>query len=208
MKRLELEGKKIGLLTVLRLAYIKNKATFWLCKCDCGVETTVIGSNLSSRYPTKSCGCLILERAKKHNKSKTSTYGIWSSMKSRCNNPNNVAYKNYGGRGIKVCRRWNLCFENFLLDMGEVPSKDHSIERENNSKGYTPKNCKWATRKEQANNNRCNVILKFNGEALTISQWADKLNLSKGMIHARYSYNWSTERILTEPIHLRKRRRT
>jgi hypothetical protein len=89
-----------------------------------------------------------------HGKSHTRTYGAWQSMKSRCLNPNHKRFNDWGGRGIKICKRWQDSFENFLEDMGEKPTKDHSLERINNDKGYSPDNCKWATKLEQSQNRR------------------------------------------------------
>ena len=92
-----------------------------------------------------------------------SEYRIWSGMKGRCLNPKNSAYKYYGGRGIKVCQEWIESFECFMLDMGRRPSKKHSIERKDNNWNYTPENCVWATKAEQANNTRANCMIKFDG---------------------------------------------
>jgi hypothetical protein len=108
---------------------------------------------------TKSCGCLHKEVLIKHNKSKSSIHQIWMDMKQRCLNPNNNAYKHYGGRGIKVCERW-YNFENFLADMDERP-KGKTLDRIDNNGNYGPSNCKWSTPKEQLRNKR-NVRLSEN----------------------------------------------
>ena len=106
---------------------------------------------------------------------RTGTYNSWDCMIQRCTNPNNNNYRNYGARGIKVCRRW-LRFENFLSDMGNRPH-GLTLERLNNSKGYGPGNCAWVTKKTQLNNRRGNVLVEYQGESRTLAQWAEVLGV-------------------------------
>lgn len=122
-------------------------------------------------------------------------YNIWSTMKQRCNNPKDKAYKRYGGRGIKICDRWNT-FANFLADVGDPPS-GLSLDRIDNNGNYEPGNCKWSTRKEQQNNMRTNTFLTYKGERKTIAQWSDelKLNLSYDRMVQRLSQGWSLRKI-------------
>lgn len=112
---------------------------------------------------TKSCGCLRRETTslvglakKTHGMRDTPEYGVWANMKDRCYNPSSEDYKNYGGRGIKVCERWLNSFENFYEDMGEKPWSKllYSLDRINNDGNYEPSNCRWATVKQQVNNRR------------------------------------------------------
>lgn len=125
---IDLIGKKFRRLIVIkRVDNDRQGRCRWLCKCDCGKETIVVGYNLRNNH-TKSCGCLNIEHGHVANGKMTITYQSWNHMKQRCTNPNNGHYKNYGGRGITVCGQW-LKFENFLDDMGERPSTGHSIDR-------------------------------------------------------------------------------
>lgn len=119
----------------------------------------------------------------KHGKSKTVEYKTWDSIKARCYNIKNIRYKNYGGRGIKVCDKWLASFEDFYKDMGDRPSPDHSIERRENDKDYCPENCFWATRIQQMNNTSRSVYYEYNGISLSQRQWERKLRLKPGHIH-------------------------
>lgn len=152
--------------TYYRLKPIKRveniqRGKAFLCDCDCGNQTIVALSALK-RGSTKSCGCwnsevqskFMVDYSTKHSKSRTPEYSVWKGMKERCHNTKNTSYKNYGGRGIKVCDRWRNSFENFINDMGERPSKEHQIDRTDNNKGYSPDNCKWVTPSENAINKR------------------------------------------------------
>ena len=138
-----------------------------ICKCDCGNNKIVALADLKRNH-VKSCGCLRSETSKErmttHGKSLTPEFSVWQGIKKRCYNKNESRYKDYGGRGIQICRRWKDSFVNFLDDIGERPSKNHSIERINNDGDYTKGNCRWATLKEQSSNKRprhdkCQMIL-------------------------------------------------
>lgn len=161
-KRLRLDfNKKYGRLTLLTCLELKH--TTWKCRCDCGNEVKVWASQLASGG-TKSCGCLKKDRdilwGKKdknrqtHGMHGTPEYGAWTGMKQRCYNPKNKYYKDYGGRNIKVCKRWLNSFENFYTDMGPRPDNQHSLDRINNDGNYKPNNCRWADWFVQANNRR------------------------------------------------------
>lgn len=132
----------------------RNGKILWLCRCDCGVERKVVAGNLCSGI-SKSCGCRKIEQIRKaqfkHGRNTSDpTYQVWTSMRNRCRNPKCQRYDRYGGRGIKVCERWES-FENFLADMGERPN-DLQLDRRDNDGNYEPSNCRWATRGEQARN--------------------------------------------------------
>lgn len=125
---------------------------------------------------------------KLHGKSKTRTYKAWKSMRYRCENPTNKYYSNYGGGGILVCKRWQS-FENFLHDMGEKPPGLWYLDRKNNNKGYSPKNCRWATAKESTTNRRITKFVKLFGELISMAEANRRLGLSHCAISVR-AYNY------------------
>lgn len=175
-------------------------AVIWTCICDCGKRKDVTSTGLKNGS-TQSCGCLFLEvaaakgHAKRiHGMTDTSTYRSWSGAKARCTNPKNKKYPNYGGRGISFCARWAESFEAFLEDMGPVPAKGMSIERENNDGNYEPGNCRWATQLEQQNNRRDNVIIALDGESLTMAQYCRKHGLDSDKVQRRLKCGYSVER--------------
>lgn len=127
---------------------------------------------------------------------RSSTYQIWEGVKKRCKSPTCKAYPNYGGRGITLCDRW-LDFTSFLEDMGEKPD-GMSLERIDNNKGYSLENCKWASRKEQANNKRNNVLITAFGKTKTISQWVDETGLSYCTIYLRLRKGKTHEESVTK----------
>jgi hypothetical protein len=112
---------------------------------------------------------------------------------------NHEDYPNYGGRGIKVCERWDKSFLNFLEDMGLRPYK-MSIERIDVNGDYTPENCRWATSKDQMNNRRNNVFLEFDGNRLTVAQWAEKIGFKYSTLKMRLVKGWDVQRALTTPL--------
>ncbi len=125
-------------------------------------------------------------------------YMIWRSMLSRCLCKTHPSWKDYGGRGISVCERWQKNFHDFVADIGERP-KGYTLERVDNDKGYSPDNCKWATRAEQAANKRNTTILTFNGETMTLTAWARKIGLKADTLKMRLLRGIPLERALTMP---------
>lgn len=154
----DLTGKVFGRLTVLERGDIKSGKTYWRCRCACGNELSIRGTSLSLGL-SESCGCLKNEvcgaRTRTHGHTangRSGTYISWMAMHARCKNPKHKQYENYGGRGIKVCERWDT-FANFLADMGERPD-DKTLDRKDANGNYEPDNCRWATNSQQQKNKR------------------------------------------------------
>lgn len=207
----DLSGKKFGRWKVIGLRGMVESSgkryPVWRCVCLCGTKKNLYGSSL--KYGTsKSCGCYnrdqLVKRAthghaRKGNPSRT--YISWFQMKSRCLSKKCKAYKNYGGRGITICKRW-LTFSNFLDDMGECPP-GLTLERVNNKTGnYEPKNCVWDTRRVQSRNKRNNVVLAFNGKTQIATDWANQIGIDPNTLFARVRLGWDARRALTEPVRM------
>ena len=156
-------GQRFGRWIVLEMAHAHNNRRFWLCRCDCGTEKTVVGGILRNGN-SKSCGCLNRElqisRPTTHGMTGTRIHAVWFSMRGRCENPADQSFKNYGGRGIKVCERWQS-FANFYADMGPTYAPGLTIDRRNNDGDYEPTNCQWLPRAEQSRNRRLATEWKF-----------------------------------------------
>lgn len=206
MPLIDISGNKYSRLTVISYAGVVNRKSHWLCLCDCGNELPVRGDSLKDGN-TQSCGCLKMDSATRHghNSSKTGpsrTYTSWQSMIARCYNPRFAHYGRYGGRGIKICDRWRHSFNHFLEDMGERPD-GHTLDRKDSTKGYSPNNCRWATPLEQSRNRSSGRFLTFEGRTLTVSEWADVLNISREVLQSRVQLGWDASRIITTPYQAR-----
>jgi hypothetical protein len=150
MKTRILTGQRFGRLVALESAGTKSGRLVWRFRCDCGNEVVARTYHVLSGAST-SCGCfrraVTVARFTKHGMSHSTEYNIWASMLQRCENPKHEQYKDYGGRGIAVCKRWHD-FAKFYADMGQRPD-GLTLDRIDNSKGYQPSNCRWATWLEQ-----------------------------------------------------------
>lgn len=207
---IDLYGRRFGKLTVIRLSdgYVSGKAK-WLCQCDCGKTSAVFASNLT-RLHTTSCGCHKQANYRTMNlkhgatagaggdKSRyPSSYKIWCHIRQRCYDPGCPAYKYYGGRGIVMCDSWQD-YANFVADMGEPP-RQRSLDRIDNDGPYSPENCRWATRTEQARNKRSAHLISFRGETRSLIEWAEHLGVSRNKLHNRIFRGWDIERAFTQP---------
>lgn len=200
---IDMVGKKFGRFSVLGRAPKRPnmRAVYWWCRCDCGVAKSVSGDSLR-RGLSLSCGCYRSEKAKArmiHGKSRTSLYVCWVSMRQRCQNPHHEKFKNWGARGITVCDAWGD-FETFSRDMGNPPSPLHSLDRIDNTKGYSPDNCRWATPKEQSTNTRKTILLTKDGQTFCVSDWAVRFGCSSTLLYTRIKKGWSSEKVLNAPI--------
>lgn len=187
--KLNLLGQRFGLWTVIAEAANRGRRAYWLCRCDCGTEREVNTDNLRSGR-SQACGCTLREKTRErslthgHCTSRTLTpeYRVWKGMKQRCTDPGSTSWKDYGGRGVKVCDRWLESFDNFYADMGPRP-KGHSLERRDNDGPYSLENCRWATRDEQMNNTRGCIRVAFEGaDYLSLSALAKAQSVSHTML--------------------------
>lgn len=186
-KIIDLTGKRFGKLTVLEFDGIKDHSAWWTCRCDCGSIKSVNGVHLRDGR-VKSCGCAKKDRfvQMKHtpyteiHKQYHRIYMIWRGMFSRCYNPKHKQYRNYGGRGIRICEEWHgdegfVSFLNWSLSNGYQDNLE--IDRINNSREYCPDNCRWITHKQQQNNRSNNRYITYNGETKTLSEWCEQYGL-------------------------------
>jgi hypothetical protein len=205
-KFIDLKDKRFGKLLVLSLRDKNiNGAITWLCLCDCGNQKIICGTSLRIGK-TKSCGCVGLQKLEigrmnsvthghRRNGHTSKIYYIWAGIIQRCTNQNYKYYKDYGGRGIRVCERW-LKFENFYKDVGDPPEK-LTIDRINNDGDYEPSNWRWATQKDQCRNQRTNLIITYNNQGKCLSEWAEIYGIKYGTLWNRVvKLKWDFEKAI------------
>jgi hypothetical protein len=208
----DITGRVFGRLKVIRRAPNNPGCRYsrWECVCSCGGTTISNGSSLRMGH-TKSCGCIQREYAKTgdakriHGMTTKGTperrlYDIWSKMKNRCENPSYRFYKNYGGRGIKVCEEWHDNRKFFAWALANGYRHDLCIEREDNDGNYEPSNCCWATYKEQGRNKRNNVMLEMDGVRQSLSAWAEEVGIEYSTLRHRICVGWEFIDALTIPV--------
>ena len=188
-----LAGQRFERLTAIKPKRVRRDGRsriYWRCICDCGKSTLVSASNLTSGN-VRSCGCLPNLGGFRHGHARKGAirpeYHIWQGIKKRCTNRQANNWKDYGGRGIKVCKRWLRSFENFWKDMGPRPSPQHTLGRLNNDGDYKKRNCAWQLAEAQANNTRRNVRCTLHGITLTLTQWTRVVPVNRSVINHHYN---------------------
>ena len=195
--RIDLTGKQFGRLCVQSYAGLFKGKAFWTCQCDCGKKACVSGQLLRAGKST-SCGCyraeMMRQTKRKHGMSRTPEWNTYSSMKSRCLNPSDPKFRNYGARGIQVCNRWLESFSNFYADMGPRPV-GYSLDRINVNGNYAPENCRWATASQQAQNKTTTINLTYCGETKCLTQWAREYEVPLVTAYCRLQRGLSFEQV-------------
>lgn len=187
----DLTGMKFGRLTVIeRAENDKLGKARWLCKCDCGNETVVGGAFLRLGQST-SCGCLRKETGnhRTHGMKGTSVYHSWCAMKQRCLNPNTKKFKRYGGRGITIYPDWVddfQAFYDYVSKLEHFGKEGYTLDRIDNNGNYEPNNLRWADNKTQARNRRSNIIVEYNGKAMTLTESAESSGIAFSTLLTRY----------------------
>lgn len=198
--RENLVGRKFGRWTVLAFADFDGHEAFskyamWNCACGCGTQRRVLGRSLRFGC-TNSCGCVSI-RSRTHGMSDSCEHNAWCAMWRRVRGNDVRDRRWYVDRGIKCCARW-LSFDKFYADMGPCPP-DYTLDRKNNDKGYSSKNCRWATPKQQARNRTTSRIVMAFGMSMTLAEWAERSGVNYAVLWARLStrLGWSVEKALT-----------
>lgn len=212
----DITGERFGRLRVLRFVGIVKHRAVWLCRCSCGVRTQVPGTQLRFGM-TRSCSCLMRDNSRSqktrltHGLWKTPEWRTWSGVVRRCHDPLGANYNRYGARGVVTCRGWRESASSFIHDMGLKPSPKHSIDRKDNSLGYTcghcdecrergwPANCRWATATEQADNRSTCRPVTVDGVTLSVSEWSRRLGVSRQAIWSRLRNGWPPKDAVTVP---------
>lgn len=189
-------GRRFGKLIVLsEAAPSLHGKSRWLCQCDCG-KTRAIGQAELRNGDAKSCGC---SKRRWDGRSCVIEYQSWCDMLKRCYRPTSQRYPHYGGRGIAVCDRWRLSFENFLADMGRKPTSSHTLDRINVHGNYEPGNCRWATRSEQMRNKQSTRLYPFRGKRRSLAEISELCGVEINALFKRIARGWSISRATTLP---------
>lgn len=203
--RIDMTGQTFGFLTVVRYSHTGPRwRSVWVCRCSCGVECQARGASLR-RGLVRSCGASMhwprpAKKPRTEWLSSRPTYLTWNRLKARCNNPKNHKFPHYGGRGIKVCDRWQSSFANFLADMGERPGREFTIERKEVDGDYEPDNCIWLPAKDQGRNKTCSVYVEYEGHEVLLLDLCAELGLDRNRTYQRLKLGWSLEKAISTPV--------
>jgi hypothetical protein len=220
MQLLDLTGQRFGHLVAFQRVGMRWGGGLWECLCDCGNAVRISSGNLRSGH-SQSCGCTrkarLAELKTTHGHTKTSSrtaveYKIWRDMLRRCQDERAGNFRYYGARGITVCERWSKGeggrsgLDCFLADLGPRPSRDHSIDRIKNDRGYEPGNVRWATTDEQLRNRTKSRQVVYRGETMSIAEARRRAGcvVSRQLASLRLAKGWSTESAVESPPTSRK----
>lgn len=197
-------GQIFGRLTVLSNFYTNNRKTYWECRCECGTIIYAKGNSLQSGGK-KSCGCLYKESRGsniKHGNWGHPLYWVYRSMLNRCYKQKDKSYKDYGARGIKVCKKWRNSFKDFYdWCIKNEWIKGLDLDRRNNNGNYCPSNCRFVNRKVSMNNTRLSLRVMIKGKRYTMDQLEKKYGIPASRISHRIKYNkWTVEQAITHPV--------
>lgn len=202
MKRVDYTGRRFGKLVVIEPAEksVKRNRTQWLCRCDCGNIKNVVTDDLQCGGTT-SCGCMSSrnfagDRTRTHGMRSSKIYNVYRAMKSRCDDPKNKSYKDYGEHGITYSEDWKT-FEGFYTDMGSTYKEGLTLERLDNYKGYCKENCIWADRFVQASNKRGTRVLEYDGVSGTLAELCRHFNVVYRLAYRRLNSGYTIEQIFT-----------
>jgi hypothetical protein len=201
-RSVDITGQQFGYLTALRYEGSDGRKSFWRVRCQCGSEVVRVASELK-KGNTRSCGCmrgrLRLERTKTHGMTTHKAFAVWQSMLDRCHLPSHRAYRNYGGRGIHVCAEWRGSFSTFWRDMGPSYQEGLTIDRRDNSAGYSKENCRWVDRRTQARNTRANRTIDTPAGPMLLIEAAEHSGINATTIAYRLDAGWPTSRLFDPP---------
>lgn len=200
----EITGRKYGKFTVVAVHERRTERSVWRCRCECGAERLTQMRTLIDGLKCKVCD---EHHLRTHGMTRTSPeFRAWSSAWDRCRNPKHPAWSNYGGRGLTVCDEWRD-FQAFYKELGPRPA-GMSLDRIDNSLGYEPGNCRWATRADQANNRRVTRMITIDGRTKSLSQWCEETGVPVTRALGRMKHGWPEAEAVTDAADRRRTRRT
>ena len=194
-----LSGKKFGKWLVVFQEPNRNGHTAWLCRCECGNRSVVTTGDLRSGKSTQCKPCARMGNGYRG----TKIYRVWGDMMQRCRNPKNPRYARYGGRGIRVCKRWHVSSNFIEWALKNGYKEGLSLDRIDNDKGYRPENCRWSTMLEQGNNRNNNHLFVFDGVTKTVAQWAREYGICRSVLYRRIKLGWRGEVLFSKLDHRR-----